>query len=286
MASPFNSVKGMNNRLPANSKSQTEAHNPGQCSENSENNSLRSPRDPKEIALQHARILQQRKEIEAIILRNLITLSEYPRIRTPPHSSASPAPSDVADFKQLIRLFQPSDYDDLIAERNANGLCGYVLCAKPKLKATSGGPWKLVNNGGKSIDIVHRREHEQWCSQSCARHAFYVKVQLNETAAWERVGIPDIDIEILNEGRTSMNGQSTSGSKGKAEGQSQAKAARDATLLATERGDTGGGTTLSVTLRPKEITGPPKDMDLASAEDDEEAHLRLEGYTPKSRPGI
>ncbi|PKS08850.1 hypothetical protein jhhlp_003461 [Lomentospora prolificans] len=243
--------------------------------------SRRSRRDPKEVALEHARILQQRKELETVILQNIITLSEYPRIRTSPYSAANPSPSDVADFKKLVRLFQPSDYDDLIAERNANDLCGYVLCPKPKLKATRGGAWKLVSARGSGFDIVHRKEHEQWCSQFCARHALYVKVQLNETAAWERVGIPDIDIELLGDVAD------TTGllAHEKKEEESRLKAAEDATLLATERGDTGTSAPFLVTLRPKEVTEAPKDMGLLDAEDDE-AHLKLEGYKPKANVSI
>lgn len=237
----------------------------------------RSKKDAREIALHHAYILEHRKKLEAQILQSVITLSEYPLVRSLDHSATNPAPSDVADFKHHVRLFQPSDYDDLTVERNANDLCGYVLCSKPKKKATRGGAWKLVGAGSKDFDIVNRKEHEQWCSDFCARHALYVKVQLNETAAWERVGAPDIDIEILQDGAKPEPKSETQ----KQEMRSQTKAAEDAAALAMERGDGESGPLLEVTLRPKEITRPPTDMDPDAPEYEEGAHLKLEGYQPK-----
>ncbi|KAG7147442.1 hypothetical protein HYQ46_003700 [Verticillium longisporum] len=64
-------------------------------------------KDPKELALQHARILQQRKDLEAQILDSLILLSEYPATQGR-HPASDPAPSDVAGFKTHVRLFQPA----------------------------------------------------------------------------------------------------------------------------------------------------------------------------------
>ncbi|SPO05822.1 uncharacterized protein DNG_08509 [Cephalotrichum gorgonifer] len=239
----------------------------------------RTPKQsPRQVAIQHALILEQRKKLEAQILESLITLSEYPLIRSPDHSAANPAPEDIADFKKHVRNFQPSDYDDMVIERNANGLCGYVLCPNPKKKATRGGAWKLVGASSSSFDIVDRKEHEKWCSQLCARRAAYVKVQLNETAAWERMGIPDIDIDLLPE---SANSESKSESE-KQEKRNQTKAAKDAAALAVERGDSQTGPLLTVTLRPKEITSPPTSMDPNDPEYEEDSHLRLEGYKPKT----
>lgn len=237
----------------------------------------RSRKDAREIALQHAYILEHRKKLEAQILQSIITLSEYPLVRSPDRSATNPAPSDVADFKHHVRLFQPSDYDELTVERNANDLCGYVLCSKPKKEATRGGAWKLVGAGSKNFDIVNRKDHEQWCSDFCARHALYVKVQLNETAAWERVGAPELEIEILQDGAKPEAKTETQ----KQEKQSKAKAAEAAAALAIERGDDKSRPLLEVTLRPKEITRPPTDIDPDAPEYEEGAHLKLEGYQPK-----
>lgn len=234
----------------------------------------RPKKSAREIAVQHAQLLEHRKQLEAQILESVITLSEYPLVRSPEHSAANPAHSDVADFKHHVCLFQPSDYDDLVIERNANDLCGYVLCPKPKKKATPGGAWKL----SKSAGIVSRREHEAYCSESCARHALYVKVQLNETAAWERVGVPDLDIEILEDNAKSEGRNDAQ----KQERQGQIKAAEDAAALAVERGDSETGPLVTVTLRPKEITRPPTAIDPDAPEYQEGSHLKLEGYKPKA----
>lgn len=238
-------------------------------------------KDAREVAIQHARILEHRKKLEAQILESVITLSEYPLIRSPAHSAANAAASDVADFKHHARLFQPSDYDDLTIERNANGLCGYVLCPKPKKKSTPGGAWKLVSGGSKNSGIVNRREHEAWCSDFCARHALYVKVQLNETAAWERVGVPDLDIEILDDNTKAGKKLDTR----KQERQGQIKAAEDAAALAIERGDSKTEPLPTVTLRPKEVTSPPAAIDPDAPEYQEDGHLKLEGYIPKTTQG-
>lgn len=237
-------------------------------------------KDAREIAIQHALVLEHRKQLEAQILESVITLSEYPLSRSPEHSAANPAASDIADFKHHVRLFQPSDYDDLIIERNANGLCGYAMCPQAKKKSTSGGAWKLVRGSSKNSGIVNRREHEAWCSEFCARHALYVKVQLNETAAWERVGVPDIDIEILDDG--AETGKKPGAWKN--ERQKQRKAAEDAAALAIERGDTETEPLPTVTLRPKEVTNPPPVIDPDAQEYQEGGHLKLEGYKPKTAP--
>ncbi|TEA10806.1 putative RNA polymerase II subunit B1 CTD phosphatase RPAP2 [Colletotrichum sidae] len=238
--------------------------------------------DPREIALQHARIIQQRKDLTLQILEDLALLSEYPTARGDPrHSSANPSPRDAAAFKARVRLFQPSDYDDLVEERNVNGLCGYVLCAQPKPLASKGGEWKLVNVGRADFDIVNRRESEKWCSRECQRRALYVKVQLNETAAWERMGIPDIEIELLGEEKPAED--------------SVAKAARDLAnlrleesrrtadegrTLALERGENRApqGRQLTLAIREKEVR-PPADHDGAFGGGDD-AHMLVEGHRP------
>ncbi|KMQ81383.1 hypothetical protein RF55_26505, partial [Lasius niger] len=151
--------------------------------------------DARRVALQHANLVQEKRCLESQILDCLILLSESPLVRSPQYSAAAPAPSDVSGFKAHVRLFQPSDYSDLIEERNVNGLCGYVLCPRPRRQTGPGGEWIITGSG----DIVKRKDVEMWCSQRCAKRALFVQVQLNETAAWERAGIPDIQIDLLNE---------------------------------------------------------------------------------------
>ncbi|ERT02541.1 uncharacterized protein SPSK_05423 [Sporothrix schenckii 1099-18] len=161
---------------------------------------VRSEQENAEIAKKHADILQQRRELESAIFLSIETLTELPRVKGAGFSAATPADEDVEKFTSLVRIFQPSDYDDLIEERNTYGHCGYVLCPKPRQTFAGNGTWKLVNTGRKDFGIVAKKEIEKWCSSQCARRALYIKVQLNETAAWERAGIPDIRIELMDEG--------------------------------------------------------------------------------------
>ncbi|KAL0944482.1 DUF408 domain-containing protein (Rtr1/RPAP2 family protein) [Colletotrichum truncatum] len=239
--------------------------------------------DPREIALQHARIIQQRKDLELEILESLALLSEYPTERgSTKYSSVNPSPRDVADFKANIRLFQPSDYDDLIEERNVNGLCGYTLCGQPKPKASKGGEWRLVNFGKANFDIVNRRESEKWCSKDCQRRALYVKVQLNETAAWERMGIPDIEIELFGEERPAED-PAAKAARDLANLQLEEgrRAADESATLALERGEVGQagrGKQFKLAIREKEVKAPVDNGVFTGGPDD--AHVLVEGHRP------
>lgn len=234
--------------------------------------------DAKDVAFQHAQILQHRKDLEAQILDDVVLLSEYPNLTTDP---SRPHPHDAADFKTHVRLFQPSDYNDLVEERNVNGLCGYTLCKRPRRQTGPGGEWKLAGSG----QIVRRRDVEKWCSQACARRALYVKVQLNETAAWERAGIPDIEIDLLDEDKSAeTEADRTVRKLGELELGDKRQAARDTAVLAMERGETSSlaqraSPSVQVTLKEKEDIEPPKAGPEEVFEDDD--HLLVEGHKIK-----
>lgn len=236
----------------------------------------------REIALQHARIIQHRKDLEAQILDDLVLLSEYPPETSTKggFTSARPSPDDAAAFRRHVRLFQPSDYDDLIVERNVNGLCGYTLCGRPRRQTGPGGEWKIMASG----QIARRKDIEMWCSNACARRAMYVKVQLNETAAWERAGIPDIEIELLQEDKPAESeADRTARRLGELKLEDQRQAATQSAALALERGDEppqpGVGETFVVTLREKPTTAAPE---TGVFEDDEDDHMMVEGYRSKA----
>ncbi|KAI1490544.1 Rtr1/RPAP2 family-domain-containing protein [Biscogniauxia mediterranea] len=259
--------------------------------------------DPREVAVQHARIIHSRREVEEQIQDSIIELSRFP-----PSSSSSPAeydasrpaPEDADAFKRLVRLYQPGDYDDLIEERNANGLCGYALCGRARTRVSQKGEFKLVNYGRRDFNIVPKREIEKWCSQRCARRAMYVKVQLNETAAWERAGISSISIDLLEEEEE----QRDSKAKAKANEvpadttaaqlakevenmkiEAEKKAAQDARDLALERGDTtkekSAKRTIQVTIREKKVMMAAQEPSLTQGD---EGHLVLDGYKTKFDP--
>ncbi|EPE28498.1 hypothetical protein GLAREA_09619 [Glarea lozoyensis ATCC 20868] len=160
----------------------------------------REERD-RETALQHARILQARKEVELDILSAIEELLDYP-LAGPPHDSSNPSVEDAQTFKNLLKPFQPSDYDDLIVERNIGENCGYALCAKPRVKDPLGGKYRIVGTRGRAKDfkVVERGELEKWCSEACARRALYIRVQLIESPAWERdVAQSFVKIDLLDE---------------------------------------------------------------------------------------
>lgn len=240
-----------------------------------------SARDAQALAHQHAQIIQHRKDLEAQILDDLVLLSTYPQSTVDP---TKPSPQDAADFKAHVRLFQPSDYDDLVEERNTNNLCGYTLCSKPRRRTGPGGEWTL---NAKSGGIVKRKDVESWCSQGCKRRALYVKVQLNETAAWERAGIPDIEIELYDEDRSGeTEAEKTTREMEKLRLEDERQAARDTAVLAMERGETsslkrGAKTAVPVRLKEKATTAttaPPTGV----FEDEGDDHLKVEGYRSKT----
>lgn len=256
------------------------------------------PRDPRAVAIHHARLLQDRKDTEARIFDNILVLLDYPLHSS--HPPSSPHPDDVSGFVSLVRIFQPSDYDDLIVERNlSDNRCGYALCPNQRRKLKGAGKFKLINQGKKDFDIVETQELEKWCSTECTRRALYVKVQLNETAAWERVGLPEIGIDLYPERDKPANTPTSAGDKlPTAEPQPDRlakdvanlqleqgiKAANDSTALALERGDNAGNQstrTVEIAIREKAVItaaqAPSLDANTASSD-------TIEGY--KARFGI
>lgn len=241
----------------------------------------------REVALQHARIIQHRKDLESQILDDLILLSEFPP-SAGSHGKQSdpsrPSPEDAAAFKAHVRLFQPSDYDDLIVERNVNDLCGYTLCGRPRRQTGPGGEWKIMGNG----QIARRKDVEMWCSSACARRAMYVKVQLNETAAWERAGIPDIEIDLLGEDRSAeTEADKTARKLGEMKLEDQRQAASQSAALALERGDRppgpeGEGRVFEVTLREKPSATQPVETGVFADEAGDDDHMVVEGYRGKA----
>lgn len=228
-----------------------------------------SPPDATQVALARAR---QRKDLEGRILDSLVLLSEFPLVRSPAHSAASPAPSDIVAFKAHVRLLQPSDYADLLEERNVNGLCGYALCPQPRRHTGPGGEWKITASG----DIVKRKHIEMWCSHSCARRALYVQIQLNETAVWERTGIPDIQIHLLGDDDV---GRADARRRDDAQLEQQRHAARNAAALALDRGRRGAASNadhVMVTIKEKATQTPPSPATSVPATED--AHLLVEGH--------
>ncbi|KAK2788594.1 hypothetical protein FQN53_003446 [Emmonsiellopsis sp. PD_33] len=195
------------------------------------NTSQRKPApDPRHlaIALHHAHQIQARKDTESLILTHIESLVDYP---TNPLSTASaPTPSDVKAFKQALLPFQPSDYDNLILERNIEGRCGYVLCANEHRREDPNAKFRVVwgkkgtgpGGRGREMRVVPKEDLEKWCSDECAKRAMYVRVQLVEQPAWERGGgvREGPEILLLEEGRArrEMRDRARAGGEGEGKG--------------------------------------------------------------------
>ncbi|KAJ5473918.1 Protein of unknown function DUF408 [Penicillium sp. IBT 31633x] len=147
-----------------------------------------------EIALQHAQQIQSQKEAEDTILNRILELLELPS--SPNADPAAPSLEDAIKLKNSLAPFRPSDYDNLILERNFEDSCGYALCPrkhrKPKNGPGGGFQFKYGVKGsgpggrGRSVDIVPQDQIEKWCSDACAERALWIRVQLSERPVWER----------------------------------------------------------------------------------------------------
>ncbi|KAI0888869.1 uncharacterized protein GGS22DRAFT_152566 [Annulohypoxylon maeteangense] len=258
----------------------------------------------RDLAIQQALVIQAQRDHEDRIQDSIIELARLPLSPPSNTSSARPSPSDTAHFLSTVRLFQPSEYEDLILERNALSKCGYCLCPNPRIKLSGGGSFKLLNYGRADFSIVPRGELERWCSRQCARRAMYVKVQLVETSAAERAGVESIQIELLEEEEksksTAMAGAGAGDSKGEKHGDDPArrvakelrdledkgrKATRDAKELALERGDKtdlpSATNPVTVTIREKKVIMAAQEPSLDT---DDDGHLILDGYKTKFDP--
>lgn len=145
---------------------------------------LQKDRQNLNIALKHAHLIQHRKDVEAAILNSIVVLVDYP-------AAATFSPQEAVTYLNLVKAFQPSDFDSLVEERRIDGKCGYALCAnQPRSKSLGeAAVWKLKKGMG------------DWCSNECAKKAFYVKAQLSEVPAWERVPEAQPDIQLHHDDR-------------------------------------------------------------------------------------
>ncbi|KAI1470800.1 uncharacterized protein F4812DRAFT_279556 [Daldinia caldariorum] len=239
----------------------------------------------REAAVQQARIIQQQRALEDEIQDCIIELSRLPLATSgsgSAFSSSNPSPDDADAFRRLVRLFQPGDYEDMIEERNTLDKCGYALCPRPRVRLGPGGEYKLVNWGKADFGIVPRKELERWCSRECARRAMYVKVQLGETAAWERAGLASIRIDLLDEPKQAKEEEDDPARRLERELENvERKAAQDAKDLALERGDSVDKPTtrkIKLTIREKSVKMAAQEPSLDA---DGENHLVLDGYKTK-----
>lgn len=243
----------------------------------------------REVALYHANLIQDRKDIELEILESTETLIDFPRAAEP-YSASNPSFEDAKAFKNMLAPFMPSDYDALILERNLDKRCGYCLCSKPRVKSGGTAKFRILGMSGKAKDfkVVNKEDVEKWCSDSCAKRALYVRVQLSERPAWERgENVYGNKIDLLNEpqsGEDTVMAGIASLDLEERQGRQDEKL-QDADDLAVERGDRGYAAKkglVDVKIQEKavghNVQAPSlQGMDLSDRLDS--LHLALEGHT-------
>ncbi|KAL4914698.1 Rtr1/RPAP2 family-domain-containing protein [Aspergillus aurantiobrunneus] len=185
-------------------------------------NARRSPLKPKQkpskpdtdprhlaIALHHAHRIQAQKDAQDVILDRILELLTLPS--SPSADPAAPSAEDTHKFKTALVPFQPADYENLIQERNIEGLCGYGLCPHKHRKENARGTYRITwgargsgpGGRGRDMNIVPREKFEMWCSDECAERAMYIRVQLAAEPVWERRGddLRGKEFLLLEEGR-------------------------------------------------------------------------------------
>lgn len=254
-----------------------------------------------QIALHHANLIQQQKDVEAAILDATVTLLDYPpplpfSPSTPP-DPAHPSAASAKAFTTLVALFQPHDYDALMQERKIADKCGYALCPRAPSKSSDKAKFRWLDDKQGGLKVVPKEQVELWCSVECARRALYVKVQLLEEPGWLRRGNEGLRIELLREGEGSASTVGTTGRqaandrgqsdaaqmslpfrlKKNTEGDHISKAMKD---LALERGEKetsfNAKELVSDTIREKRAIKTPVAPNLENV-----THTAIEGYKPK-----
>ncbi|KAK4498902.1 hypothetical protein PRZ48_009412 [Zasmidium cellare] len=216
------------------------------------------------IALKHAYLIQHRKDVEDAILNSIVVLVDYPAAPTFSTREAS-------TYLNLVKAFQPSDFDSLVEERRIDGKCGYALCANQPRSLSLGeaAVWKLKKGMG------------DWCSNDCAKKAFYIKAQLSEVPAWERVPEEQPDVQLHQDDRTDEMETAVRRANRTARVDEWRKKVADNEELARERGEK------TTSFRPNQVMADtivekqPKPFKPFMAESAPGDYGSIEGYQPK-----
>ena len=233
----------------------------------------------REIALQHAYVIQQRKDVESSILAATEILLDFPSCQNA--DSAHPAFADVTRVKTLLQTFQPADYDSLVEERNIDGKCGYVLCPRPHKIGKRKSLYRILKSGmnkDKSVEVMTKGELDRWCSTDCGKRALYLRVQLSEVPAWERPG--NASILLYGEHEHSNRAQH----KDEADLTAMTVGLKQLAIERSEKYDGKAPSIVDISIREHEVPSRPNEN--AFQEDDYHDSSRmydsLEGYVPRT----
>jgi hypothetical protein len=228
-----------------------------------------------DIAIKHALLIEHQRKTSDQVLKHIELLLDFP-----PSSSSTPTPGDATSFLRLVEIFQPSNFDELIEERRIDGRCAYPLCSnEPRgLRLKDSETWKLKKGAG------------DWCSDACARKGFFVKAQLGEVPAWERVPGQQAPIVLHEDDRHLMQGADgvdVEGDDAKLKQQQQQQHVQqrvaERTELAMERGEK------VASVRPDQVMTDfivEKTLPVRSAQTASKVKFAsataIEGYEPKT----
>ncbi|KAI4196353.1 MAG: hypothetical protein LQ350_006604 [Teloschistes chrysophthalmus] len=241
----------------------------------------------RQLALHHARLLQDRKDIESEILASTEKLLEFPSSETA--SPPDPSAEDIATVKEALWLFQPSDYDALVEERNINNQCGYIFCSRANKRLNAGGKYRMVTGRKSDLKFVESTELEKWCSDNCGHRALYLRAQLSNEPAWTRDSKDGDPLLIYKEG----NHQSQGHDKSTPQAAEDPNLTRDKATksrmeaLAMERGDRDNTMTVStkVTIRVKENINQGREAPVPPSMEDNHSGS-IEGYVPMGKDAL
>jgi len=230
----------------------------------------------REIALHHAQIIQNQKDVENNIFESLEDLIDFPL--TEGVSADKPSSSDVQAFQMLVAPFRPKDFDELILERNLADKCGYVFCPnEPRPEAAKGKSRIIGKSSAQTLKIVDSNKVARWCSDDCAIRAVHIKVQLNDEPAWLRVESKPAEIAPL----TGDIDENIDASGTNELGSNLDHIQKKMDKLALERGDDIGSDKdrlISDDIVEKPSVQAPSEPTV----DDEDMHDFIEGYQPRN----
>ncbi|KAH8249724.1 hypothetical protein KR032_011787, partial [Drosophila birchii] len=101
-----------------------------------------------------------------------------------------------AEFLSLLWEIGPSNYADVVDERDINKLCGYPLCSNllekvPKQK------YAISVSKNKVYDLTERKK---FCSGYCFKASEYVKAQVPTSPLWLRDRETRASFQLLAKG--------------------------------------------------------------------------------------
>jgi len=133
----------------------------------------------KEVAMRHALSIQEKKDLQGKVLDMILIAYDLPSSATT--DPAHPHSTDATAFRECLRIWRPSDLDELIQERNLDDRCGYALCNRANLSQKSLKVWDK-----KQGTFVDKLFDGRWCSNECKDRNEFVRHQLSKEPAWLR----------------------------------------------------------------------------------------------------